>query len=74
LNWLDRGGAEQVMIVGHAPDVGCLAAELLTKGDLNLVFKKAAACCISFSGPAAVGEGRLEWLIQPKALRLMAVR
>ena len=69
VDWLCRGGAASAMIVGHMPDVADIASELLTDGPLDMVFKKSAACCIAFSGEPAAGQGRLEWLMQPRALR-----
>ena len=67
--WLGQDDVD-AMIVGHMPDVADIASELLSGGGrLSIVFKKSAACCIAFDGRPAAGEGRLEWLIQPRQLR-----
>jgi len=73
VRWTAKRDAEQVMLVGHMPDVADLCALLLSRGrDLDMVFKKAAACCVTFSGAPRAGGGRLAWLIQPRALRALA--
>lgn len=68
--WLAQQQPEAMLLVGHMPNLNRLASRLLV-GDnsLNLLFKKAAACCISFPGTITPGSGGLEWLIQPKQLR-----
>lgn len=69
IGWLKGLGEGPVMIVGHMPDVAEIASGLLTrKGCVGMVFRKAAACCISFQGLPAEGEGVLEWLAQPRHL------
>ena len=69
VSWLGELDADAAMVVGHAPDMGEMAAQLLCKhGDVAMTFKKAGACCVSFSGAAALGSGILEWLIQPRLL------
>jgi phosphohistidine phosphatase len=61
-----------VMVVGHAPDVTDIAAGLVCgRCGLDIAFKKAAACCISFRSGPVLGEGRLEWLLQPSHLRAL---
>lgn len=67
---LEMLGPDPLMLVGHMPDLGKLASILLSgTTDLNIQFKKAACCCISFPGTVHPGQGGLEWLLQPKALR-----
>ena len=58
------------MLVGHMPDLACLCSYLVAgEKDLDIMFKKAAVCKISFDGKVSAGYGVLEWLIQPKVLR-----
>ncbi len=71
--WLRQAGAESAMIVGHMPDVADIVSGLLSgQATVDMVFKKAAACCVSFGGPPAPGEGCLEWFLQPRQLRGLA--
>jgi phosphohistidine phosphatase len=59
---------QQIAWVGHAPDVGRLAAELIGQPDGNIHFSKAAIAAICFEGPPEAGHGELRWLITPKLL------
>jgi phosphohistidine phosphatase len=71
LQWL-RGCREgSAMVVGHAPDVSAIAGGLLTREGIDILFKKAAACCISFEDRPALGAGCLMWLLQPSQLRAL---
>ena len=75
LRWLREARADSAMIVGHMPDLARLASALLApKAALDIAFKKSGVCCISFDGTPAAGAGRLDWLLQPKQLRLLAKR
>lgn len=69
---LRRLGGESVMLVGHMPNVSELTAHL-AGGDheTDIRFKKSAVACISCEGKPLAGAGTLEWLLQPKALRLL---
>ncbi len=70
--WLRKQPLEAtVALVGHEPDLGVLASWFLTgRKEPFVLFKKGAACLIDFAdGGPAPGRGRLEWLIQPGALR-----
>ena len=70
VDWLREHGEESVMIVGHMPDVAEAASVFLAgRNDVEMVFKKAAVCCIEFDGVPAAGSGRLRWLMQPRQLR-----
>jgi phosphohistidine phosphatase len=63
--------AEQVMLVGHQPDMGELASFLLT-GSSNLVplpFKKAATAAITVPSLPPRSAGVLEWFLTPAQLR-----
>ncbi|MBD3343672.1 MAG: phosphohistidine phosphatase SixA [Chitinivibrionales bacterium] len=69
--WLEKQKEINIMLVGHMPDTAELASLLLsTTPTLDIRFKKAAACCISFTGKCKSGAGCLEWLLQPKHLRM----
>jgi phosphohistidine phosphatase len=73
VSWLCRQSESSIMLVGHMPDMASLAAALVCEsGSLNILFKKAAACCISFEGSVCRGEGCLEWLLQPAQAKRMA--
>lgn len=64
---------EEIMLVGHQPDMGELASFLLT-GSPNLVplpFKKAATAAITISSLPPRSAGRLEWFLAPAQLRLI---
>jgi phosphohistidine phosphatase len=63
-----RPHGETVVLVGHEPDLGRLAAHLLFKSDTPLPLKKAGACAIRFDGPVRAGAGTLVWLATPRLL------
>ena len=70
--WLRSQASAAVMLVGHMPDLAELAALLLTAElSANILFKKASACCLSFPGTVRSGSGALQWLLQPRQLRLL---
>ena len=54
--------------VGHAPDVGELAADLIGGGAATLQFAKGSVAAIEFDGPPQRAAGRLLWLVQPKLI------
>ena len=57
--------------VGHAPDLGELAARLLAaRGGVE--FKKGGVCLIECDGATPTGPGTLRWSLTPKALRALA--
>jgi phosphohistidine phosphatase len=67
---LDESGVDAVLAVGHMPDVAIFAARCLTgQREFGLLFKKGATCALTFEGDPAPGQARLDWLIQPGALR-----
>jgi phosphohistidine phosphatase len=73
IEWLREQTAEEVMVVGHMPDVAWAVAFLVGgRGGVELAFRKCAVCCLSFDAAPAQGDGRLEWLLQPRQLRLLA--
>jgi phosphohistidine phosphatase len=59
---------EQFAWVGHAPDVGELAAALIGDGSANLVFAKGALAAIEFDGHPTRRQGELRWLVTAKIL------
>jgi phosphohistidine phosphatase len=59
---------EEIAWVGHAPDVGCLAAALIGTGDGLIRFAKGAVAAIRFDGLPAAGSGELQWLATAKVL------
>jgi len=66
---LSRLQPEQtVILVGHEPDLGVLAATMLGSA-AALPLKKAGACAIRFDGPPRPGAGELLWLAPPRLLR-----
>jgi phosphohistidine phosphatase len=71
VRWLRACGEESAMVVGHAPDVSAIAGGLLTRGRIDIAFKKAAACCVSFDDEPALGAGCLVWMLQPGQLRAL---
>jgi phosphohistidine phosphatase len=66
--------AGQLMLVGHQPDLGCLASHLLTaRADLvPLPFKKGGVAAIELSSLPPRSPGILHWFLTPKQLRLVA--
>jgi phosphohistidine phosphatase len=66
--------AHHVVLVGHQPDLGQLASQLLTGSPsmLPLPFKKGSAAAIEVTALPPRAAGRLNWFLTPKQLRLMA--
>jgi phosphohistidine phosphatase len=67
-------GAEQIMLVGHQPDMGYLASFLLTgSADLApLPFRKASVAAIRVAAIPPRETGVLEWFLTPAQLRALA--
>jgi phosphohistidine phosphatase len=68
LDWTGDQEDQPVAWVGHAPDVGMLAAALVGDGRASLRIPKGGVCAIDFDGEMAVGRGELQWLITAKLL------
>jgi phosphohistidine phosphatase SixA len=56
--------------VGHAPDVGDMAAALIGGDRAAIDFSKGAVAAIAFDGPIAIGRGVLQWLATAKLLNV----
>ena len=58
------------LLSGHAPDVTDLTCQFLGQNvSADIHFGKAAVACLTFEDSVAVGDGCLEWLMQPEQLR-----
>lgn len=61
----------EVLVIGHAPHLDLVLAQALRSGQGQLEkLKKAGAARVAFERVAA-GSGRLEWQLQPRALRAL---
>src|SRR5687767_4577316 len=58
----------RIILVGHEPDLGELAAHLIGAGRA-LPFKKGGACRIDVESLTSRRAGALTWFVQPKILR-----
>ncbi len=68
-------GNDGVVLVGHEPDLGKLAATMLFGAPAEaLPLKKAGVHAIAFDGPPQAGTGRLMWSAPPRLLRRLARR
>ena len=66
-----------LLLVGHEPLLGDLAAFLLTLNDeskLGVALKKAGMCRIEIDALPPTERGTLHWLMTPKQLRQLATR
>jgi phosphohistidine phosphatase len=70
LAWTDRKARyhQEIAWVGHAPDVGILAAMLIGEPSGQLHFGKGTIAAIRFDRPPRHGEGELRWLLTAKVL------
>jgi phosphohistidine phosphatase len=68
--WTQRQQAEAVAWVGHAPDVGLLAAEMIGDCSADIRFAKGTIACIDLPGGCARAAGQLVWLATAKSLGL----
>ena len=63
----------RIMLVGHLPDLAVIAGVLLAgRTDLDLEFKKAAACCLVCDPRPQADAAWLRWLLPPRVLRMLA--
>lgn len=70
--WLAGQRSGCLAVVGHEPDLGRLAAVLLTgrAGDF-LPLKKGAVCCLELPAEPVAGAGRLTWLLTASQLGML---
>ncbi|NLS96782.1 MAG: hypothetical protein GXX96_32000 [Planctomycetaceae bacterium] len=70
LNWTASRFStfDQVAWVGHAPDVGHLAAALIGNDQAWIRFAKGAVAAIEFNNSVDLGQGELRWLTTAKTL------
>jgi phosphohistidine phosphatase len=68
IEWTSKQDEQPVAWVGHAPDVGYLAAALIGDGSASLRFAKGGVCAIEFEGEMAPGRGELRWLASARLL------
>lgn len=73
-DWLGSLPADAtVAVVGHEPDLSELVGWLTTGEAHSLVeLKKGAACLLDVPGSPGASGATLEWLLPPRALRLLA--
>ena len=62
---------ERIALVGHEPNIGELAGQLIG-ARVPLEFKKGAICRIDFEVFPPKGAGRLRWFLPPRLLRKLA--
>lgn len=75
MHWLEHQEVDELIAVGHMPDIAEFTQRCLTGRALfSMTLKKAAACCLEFEGEPAAGHGSLEWLLQPAMLRRLGRR
>jgi phosphohistidine phosphatase len=68
-----RANRRRVLVVGHEPDLGELAARLIGAGrNANVPFKKGGCCLIEFSIFPPKSPGRLVWWLPPRVARKLA--
>ena len=68
--WTEERAAEieQVAWVGHAPDIGFLAASLIGQENGWLNMPKGAVAAVRFANAPEFGGGELRWLVTAKIL------
>lgn len=62
LAWAQEQPPGDVAWVGHAPDVGRLAGELIGAEEAAIHFAKGAVAAIEFENLIRAGQGELQWL------------
>jgi phosphohistidine phosphatase len=68
MDWTAGQPDQAIAWVGHAPDVGDLAASLIGDPGAAIRFAKGAVAAIEFDGEPAGGTGELNWLATAKLL------
>lgn len=69
---VEFAGAADVMLVGHEPAMGVLAARLLGASRPMLEFKKGSLGAVEIERLPTRTHGRLLWLLTPRQLRSLA--
>jgi len=65
-----RKDCSRVLVVGHEPDLGELAARLIGAGrNANMPFKKGGCCLITFLVFPPKAPGRLVWWLTPRVMK-----
>ena len=57
-------------LVGHNPDMELMAAQMVGVPSSRVTFKKGMVCCLSVDGLPFRQPARVEWILQPKGLKL----
>jgi phosphohistidine phosphatase len=69
----ELGNFQEVMLFGHEPDIGVLAATLLDAAhELQLPFKKAGVCRVDVYDLPPTTPGILKWFITPKIATILS--
>ena len=68
IGWSAEQAVPSLAWVGHAPDVGLMAAALIGDATGSIRFAKGAVCLIEFDSVIAPGRGELQWLVTAKTL------
>jgi phosphohistidine phosphatase len=68
IQWTAQREEDEIAWVGHAPDVGQLAAQLISDGTAAIRFRKGAVAAILFENGIGLGKGELQWLATAKLL------
>lgn len=64
--------AEEMFLVGHEPDIGMLAVNMMGGGrEMQLPFKKGAVCRVDVWDFPPSSPGTLKWLMTPKMAKHM---
>lgn len=72
LDWLRERPSWDWLAVGHMPDLSDLAGSLLFgSAGAEVEFKKGAVACLACEGTPRLGSFRLQWLMPPRAFRMM---
>ena len=65
---LRQAGGEQVLLVGHSPDMGNMAAALIGAGSGAVRVAKAGLACVEYDGRPRQGSGALRYVLTPQQL------
>jgi phosphohistidine phosphatase len=68
ITFVNSLSGENVLTVGHQPDLSDHISNLISSNGALIEFKKAAIAKISFNGKANFSKGYLEFLIPPKTI------